>query len=808
MNKRTSSSKTAKKRPGNSKDAITASAEVAKLTVAVGEMVPLVGGFVKGLGGVALVLLTNLEQFEKNKEDVEELAKDIIDVLIIARDAGIKVSAVPDGHEGVTDIEDLRKACLEFQEFLGDLTTQVIDMNRSQKGPWKNIKQFITSRNVKEEISGHRQAMEAAKSKLLLSLTLSSNASISHVKHGITSLQYSQTDLITMASDIQRDVSDIRANTRGTVINNKFHNLLYADIQLREIWTQDDLIGSVDNPTRRTGEVIKFTADVATSSRVMVVKEYSGDVGLAEWKKQLEIHSLAGRHPNLRQLYGVIQSGPTPSLIFYGNAGEMALKDFPKLFDKHLESLAHTVLTHAFHSAFRFSLTRLQVTFGFNDVRCTSDGRLLFDDLQLSPAWDKLYIKNLADLFRPASPDIRHSLDSFMRRRQKPVIAKEHLMSYYDIISVVASLHSNVYFPLERDIMFGKIFISDTLSDRHFLVDCVEDEPLPVRILIIPEPEAETLLELSSSLWRYTLPENIGTIELTCAMSLTTEAKRECFFRWFSQGTRILAQVCKESNGSRTQLIISQITQRYFQVRIEADSNCEPSNVPYLFIATTLPTEEHGVYVPEVYLSSDPHGARLGALDDHYAYSVTDIGRDVLLHRPVSLECSTLIHKICGFHPASLEIARYLNQPELAMHLIQDEAMNMEMSRSITACFSIPEAAMTVPWEQVKAYSEMHEGLEMGTLELQDFNHDSLREAQIYEINSDDRIDHNVAQGACVGSLTSESSAQGIVPISRVSLGIYILGGIVTVLVDSPLVRVLLVLGLFIYSWVYYNAGF
>ncbi len=139
---------------------------------------------------------------------------------------------------------------------------------------------------------------------------------------------------------------------------------------------------------------------------------------------------------------------------------------------------------------------------GFNDVRCTPDGRLLFDDLQLSPAWDKLYIKNLADLFRPASPDIRHSLDSFMRRRQEPVIAKEHLLSYYDIISVVASLHSNLYFPLERDIMFGKIFISDTLSDRHFLVDCVEDEPLPVRILIIPEPEAETLLELSSSLWR------------------------------------------------------------------------------------------------------------------------------------------------------------------------------------------------------------------------------------------------------------------------------------------------------------------
>ncbi|KAK0188303.1 hypothetical protein F5146DRAFT_1139820 [Armillaria mellea] len=85
MNEPTSSSKTAKKPSGNSKDAITASVEAAKVVVAFGEMVPLVGGFVKGLGGVALVLLTNLEQFVKNKEDVDELAKDIIDVLIIAR---------------------------------------------------------------------------------------------------------------------------------------------------------------------------------------------------------------------------------------------------------------------------------------------------------------------------------------------------------------------------------------------------------------------------------------------------------------------------------------------------------------------------------------------------------------------------------------------------------------------------------------------------------------------------------------------------------------------------------------------------
>ncbi|KAK0475691.1 hypothetical protein EDD18DRAFT_1217511 [Armillaria luteobubalina] len=469
----------------------------------------------------------------------------------------------------------------------------------------------------------------------------------------------------------------------------------------------------------------------------------------------------------------------------------MALKDFPKLFDKHLEFLAHAVL-----NAFRFSLTRLQVTFAFDDVRCTSDGRLLFDDLQFSPSWDKLYVKNLADLFRPASPVIQDGLDSFMKRHQDPVIAKEHLLLYYDIISVVTSLHGNVFLPLERNTMFGKIFINDIRSDRRFLVDCIEDEPLPVRISIIPEPESGTLLELSSGLWRYTLPEDIVKMELTCFIGLTTEGKRECFFRWFSQGARILGQVGK----------------RYFKIHIEADSNCEPSSVPYLFIDMTIPMENQRSYVPKVFLSNDRHGAQLGvadASDIHYLCSVTDVGHDVVVYRPISLEVSTFLHKICGFHPVSLEIARYLNQPELAVNLIQDDKVDMEISRNMIGCSPIPEPAMIVRWEQIKSYSDMLDDLETGPSQFQSLDHDPLRESQIYEAHTDDKTDHNVVQ-ACVVGLPSDScliwirhrfnvltlAGQGIAPIPRVSLAVYILGAIATVLV-------LLVLELFVYSWVW-----
>ncbi|KAG7442000.1 uncharacterized protein BT62DRAFT_936653 [Guyanagaster necrorhizus] len=782
-------SKTTTTPSGNSNDAITASLELAKVFVDVGAMVPLVGGFFRGLGGVAVGFLTTLELYQKNKEDVEDLAKDIIDILIIVRDACIKISAVP---EGVTYIEDLRKACLEFQEFLSNLTTQVLDIDRSRRGPWKGIRQFITSRNVKEEIDGHRQAMETAKSNLMLSLTLKSNASISQINHGISSLQTSQTDLMTVTHDIQRDVSHIRANTRNLLVNNKFHSLRYGDIQLREIWTKNNFR---ELYTRRKGEVVTFVADVSTSNRVMVVKEYSGDLGLVEWKKQLDIHSVAKRHPNLRQLYGVVQSGSTPCLVFHGNADEMTFTEFPKLFDKRLEPLAYCLLAYRFHRALIFSLTHLQVLFDFESVRCTTDGRLLFDE-QVDDLRIKRHINSLADKFRPLSPEIQGSLDSFVRRLQAPLIVKEHLLSYYDVIFMGGSLDQIVCFPLDLDTLFGKIVVSDTLSGRHFMVDYPEDEPLSVGISMSQYPETSNVLELPNGLWRYTLSGNIRTINLFCLLKLTTPAKRELCFHWFSQGPRILAQIDMGSDDPLPQLIVSQITTRYFQIRVEADPkvNRPPTSDLYLFIGAPFPTDNHQVYVPDVYLSSDPHGAKHGeehASDNVYTYSVENIAQDVLLHGPVSLDCSTLLHETCGFHPMSLDIAKYLEQSELSIYLIQDEAMKKEIHKSLAGCSSSVVTANFVPREQLKRYTDMLKDLESK------YNHDaspggdlSQSELRIYEVESD---------GVITPEDTSESSAIRS-PISRIFLGIFILGSMIAVLVDSMLIRVTVLIGFYLYA--------
>ncbi|KAK0215148.1 hypothetical protein IW262DRAFT_1405345 [Armillaria fumosa] len=163
MRNPTSSSKHSKKPTHNSNNSLSASIELLKGAVMVGETLPVAGNFVKWLAGAAIVFLENLEQLKKNKDEVQVLARNITEVVIIVRDAVIKMSGEP---ESIEYMEDLKTACLEFQKFLSDLTTQVIDIERNNVGFWKDIKKLLASRDIQEKINGYRQVMEGARSNL------------------------------------------------------------------------------------------------------------------------------------------------------------------------------------------------------------------------------------------------------------------------------------------------------------------------------------------------------------------------------------------------------------------------------------------------------------------------------------------------------------------------------------------------------------------------------------------------------------------------------------------------------------------
>ncbi|SJL12695.1 uncharacterized protein ARMOST_16126 [Armillaria ostoyae] len=150
---------------------VAASIRMAEIFKAIGEMVPVAGSFIKGIAETAKLLLEDMEQFKTNKEDIEALASEIIDIVKVIRDAGIQVSALP---EGMKYAAGLQTACLEFQElFLSDLSMQLNEMKRNKGGIRGRVVDFLASRDVKEGIKRQRELVDKARDSFSMQLLLS-----------------------------------------------------------------------------------------------------------------------------------------------------------------------------------------------------------------------------------------------------------------------------------------------------------------------------------------------------------------------------------------------------------------------------------------------------------------------------------------------------------------------------------------------------------------------------------------------------------------------------------------------------------
>ncbi|KAK0438732.1 uncharacterized protein EV420DRAFT_1753140 [Desarmillaria tabescens] len=178
-------------RQGSRKVAV--SIQIAEIITSVGQMVPVAGPFIKGIAETAKLLLDDMEKFKTNSEDMEHLADDILDIVRIIRDAGMQVSAMP---EGVRYAVDLRAACLDFQEFLIDISTQLNEMRRNKGGVQRKILDFFASRDIREDISCHRRVVDNARAnfqtQLLLNLfqvAVNSDTTISRMNEQISVLQ-------------------------------------------------------------------------------------------------------------------------------------------------------------------------------------------------------------------------------------------------------------------------------------------------------------------------------------------------------------------------------------------------------------------------------------------------------------------------------------------------------------------------------------------------------------------------------------------------------------------------------------------
>lgn len=90
--------------------------------------------------------------------------------------------------------------------------------------------------------------------------------------------------------------------------------------------------------------------------------------------------------------------------------------------------------------------------------------------------------------------------------------------------------------------------------------------------------------------------------------------------------------------------------------------------------------KDYSITLPEIYLSTDPKGAKTGvdcAWQNYYKLDVEDIGDSGLFVSRVNFEMARRLQELCGLRTASLDTASFLNKRDLTVtfQMINEKGM-------------------------------------------------------------------------------------------------------------------------------------
>ncbi|SJL18690.1 uncharacterized protein ARMOST_22289 [Armillaria ostoyae] len=120
--------------------------------------------------------------------------------------------------------------------------------------------------------------------------------------------------------------------------------------------------------------------------------------------------------------------------------------------------------------------------------------------------------------------------------------------------------------------------------------------------------------------------------------------------------------------------------------------------------------KDHSITLPEIYLSTDPHGTKQGAdcaWRNIYKLEVIDMGDSGLFVSRVNLEMACRLQERCELRTASLDTASLLNQRELTFQMINDEAITSVLSENMNLSVCHDKEDYPVTWDTLKEYSVM-----------------------------------------------------------------------------------------------------
>ncbi|KIJ53137.1 hypothetical protein M422DRAFT_775823 [Sphaerobolus stellatus SS14] len=247
--------------------------KVANITIAAGDAIPGVGGFMKGAAGVFVALLEPVQQMGKNKENCKSL---ITSIAKIFETVNQELSMLPLLEN--ESIDSYCKAWSDFETFLTETKERLEDLNSEGK-----LTRYFGAGKIQKMIADYQNKIQQFQITLLLANSVAMRVQITNI-----------TNILNRTSEDDPD-------------SEEYYTVKKADIELTQ-----KLASSNDSVEHYLARVY-----CGVSQRSAIVRKYKG----RHWEEKItRMRDIVSKlsHPNVSQLIAVCKSKNLPALIFEG----------------------------------------------------------------------------------------------------------------------------------------------------------------------------------------------------------------------------------------------------------------------------------------------------------------------------------------------------------------------------------------------------------------------------------------------------------------------------------------------------------
>ncbi|KAK0232459.1 hypothetical protein EDD85DRAFT_848029 [Armillaria nabsnona] len=290
---------------------------VVKLIQAAGEMAPF--PYIKGLAGIAVVLLELLEKADKNDADLVYLSNSLSNTLVIVRDTVVA--------HGESSAQHFKEFCIEVENYLATVLNDLNSIKRFSHS--RGIRRYLRTNDVRDKIDEYKQRVQDLKIDFLIRVTTETRFIASEVSGHSIAIEDTLRTLRLDISDIHEKA--LTRSRRKMSYQDQIHEIMPGDISMKqEIFrrTHEHLM---------TVDIIDYDSEIDTSPSPKLVRVYRarrGSEALAVKMLYGDLHQFISlRHPNIPQLFGVCTSSSFPALIFHQDTARK------KTVEQHRSSL-------------------------------------------------------------------------------------------------------------------------------------------------------------------------------------------------------------------------------------------------------------------------------------------------------------------------------------------------------------------------------------------------------------------------------------------------------------------------------------